>query len=346
MDRFTDRTVIWQAIIWPLYAALWYYIFQIDAENEPQMLRYMVGSFILGQIFQANFTNYWVIPRYFYRKKYGWFIIWILLISTGSAQLAYLAVSTLPGSLDQYSATYNDWIDFFAPVTVISLFLNAVIFALRLTYDRLKNERIAEQLKQEKLAAELKFLKAQINPHFLFNSINTIFHLIDLDPAKSKSVLSRFSDVLRYHLYQSEDEMVSLSTELTHVNNYVEMEKLRRGDILDVKLSVQEDLSYIEMAPLVLLSFVENAYKHVSTSLDKRNWIDISISQDSPEWLSLQVENSIDQNHATVQQPKKEGGIGLANIRKRLELIYGSNHSLKITENDERFKVLLKIKIK
>lgn len=343
MDRFTTKSFVYQLLFWAVYLTLWYFIFQVDAENHPAMLRILMICFGLGQIAQVNTTNYWLIPSLFYKKKYLLFALLVVSMSASWAQIAYWGINSLPGDIDQYTAAYNDWIDIFAPVTVISLFINAMVIAMRVSMDRYKSDRLTEQLVREKMATELKFLKAQINPHFLFNSINTVFHLIDQDAEESKRVLAKFSDILRYHLYQSADEMVPLNTEIDHMRNYLEMEELRRGDILEVDLKVADDIGYVEIAPLILLSFIENAFKHVSTSLQDKNWINVAISN-RDGWLVLVIENTVD------QAPKKAkhesvGGIGIANIRKRLEVIYGEDYSMSIADNQKTFRVELKIKI-
>ncbi|MEO0556526.1 MAG: histidine kinase [Bacteroidota bacterium] len=170
-----------------------------------------------------------------------------------------------------------------------------------------------------------------------------VFHLIDQNAEKSKVLLAKFSDILRYHLYQSEDEKVPLSLEIEHMKNYVEMEELRRGDMLEASYNISDEIGYIEIPPLILLSFVENAFKHVSTDFHTKNWIHIHIYPQS-EWLEIFIENTVKKETDQIknQQP---GGLGLANIRKRLEIIYGEKHSLKITDDQKTFKVLLTIKM-
>ncbi|MFT7281714.1 MAG: two-component system LytT family sensor kinase [Cyclobacteriaceae bacterium] len=343
MNQFTYRSFFKQLLFWTLYLIVWYFIFRVDAENHSLLLRNLMVSFGVGQIIQANLTNYWFIPSFFYKKKYFLFILLIISVSAIAAQASFLAINALPGDINQYTASYNDWIDIFAPVIVVSLFINTVVITVRVSIDRFKNDRLTEQLYKERLATELKFLKAQINPHFLFNSINTVFHLIDQDAEKSKRLLAKFSDILRYHLYQSADEMVPLSTEIEHMQNYLEMEQLRRGDILDIEFKVANDIGYVEIAPLVLLTFIENAFKHVSTHLDKKNWIHISINSVSG-WLQVIIENSIKQKPES-EEDNELGGIGLANIHKRLEIIYGEKHSIKTAESLKTFKIQLKIEI-
>ncbi len=343
MSRFTYKSFLWQVLFWMLYLVVWYFIFRVDAENHPLLLKALIISFGIGQITQANLTNYWIIPSFFYKRKYGVFVLLIVGMSAISAQASFYAINSLPGDINQYTAAYNDWIDIFAPVIVISLFVNTMIITVRVTIDRYQHDRVTEQLAKEKLAAELKFLKAQINPHFLFNSINTVFHLIDQDAQESKRLLAKFSDVLRYHLYQSDHEMVPLSTEIEHMKNYIEMEEVRRGDILDIEFKVSDKIGYLEIVPLVLLSFIENAFKHVSTNLGMKNWIRVSIGVQL-DWLAVTIENSIEKQ-LKQKEEKGPGGIGIANIRKRLEIIYGEKHTLRITDNTRTFKVDLKIKI-
>ncbi|MFK7981383.1 MAG: sensor histidine kinase [Saprospiraceae bacterium] len=158
------------------------------------------------------------------------------------------------------------------PVHIFFFFLSFLnIFYI----DSLKREQIKRTLEEEKLKAELKFLKAQINPHFLFNGINSVYHLIDLKPEIAKTTLLNFSNLLRYQLYECNDDLILLEKELDHIKDYIAMEKIRRGEDVQIELTLPEGINQVKIPPLLFTPFIENAFKYVTNErfpYKTRNW--------------------------------------------------------------------------
>ena len=203
--------------------------------------------------------------------------------------------------------------------------VTCIFVAVVVIQKRLETDRRSKQVEREQMRAELDFLKAQINPHFLFNTINNIYVLIQEDKKKGNEMLLRFSELLRYQLYECSEERVSISQEIRFIRNFVEMEKLRVGDAVKVDVQIAEEHGFFEIAPFILLPFVENAFKHVSRHDGGGNFIHIS-SQTLGEVFHFAVGNTYDENQSSTHP----GGIGLQNVRRRLELIYPQRHSLDI----------------
>ena len=207
-------------------------------------------------------------------------------------------------------------------------------------YEYYRNQQIQQALEQEKLKAELKFLKAQINPHFLFNGINSVFFLIDDKPDIAKSTLLKFSDLLRYQLYECQDDFIPLKKELNHIKAYVEMEKIRKGGDATIQLSLPDTIGSENISPLLFTPFLENAFKYVSNEDDgQKNQIDISFRLKEGQ-LHFEVENTVD-----ATKPASKGGIGIANVKKRLALLYPNKHHLDIFEKDQRYIVRLNLRL-
>jgi LytS/YehU family sensor histidine kinase len=200
------------------------------------------------------------------------------------------------------------------------------------------NKQAQQILLQDKLQAELKFLKTQIHPHFLFNTLNNLYALTlkksDLAPA----MVLKLSELINYMLYECREDDVLLEREIKFIYNYVDIERLRYGDKLDVDISVRGNVNGRKIAPLLLLPFVENCFKHgASLELDQ-SWVKIDIEV-MPDRTLFKVEN----NKVTTNERLSTDGIGINNVKRRLDLLYPGNHELKIISGEETFLVILSI---
>ncbi len=196
------------------------------------------------------------------------------------------------------------------------------------------------ELSQQKLTTELRYLRAQINPHVLFNGINSVYHLIDKQPDRAKQTLLTFSNLLRYQLYECQADRVPLDKELAHLTDYITLEETRKGEDAIIAWDVQDHDPAGQIALMLLQPFVENAFKHLSHHENpERNRLDLSLAIDQGV-LSLNVENTV----PIADKPKPataEGGVGLANVRRRLQLIYPDQHQLFVSQPPGKFHVHL-----
>jgi len=237
------------------------------------------------------------------------------------------------GSIMSIEMVILDW-------TIINLFVHGFYFLLSFGFifliNNVKKQDVQSTLEQEKLNTELKFLKAQINPHFLFNGINSIYHLIDQKPEIAKSTLLNFSNLLRYQLYECNDDLIPLEKELNHIRDYVMMEKIRKGEDVQIELELPIETHRIKIPPLLFTPFIENAFKYVSNYDDgTKNKITIKIRlylEQGKLWF--ESENTIDK-----QLKKSNGGIGISNVEKRLTLLFPDKHDLTISKMEEHFIV-------
>jgi len=215
-------------------------------------------------------------------------------------------------------------------------------FTIEMLAKRVESDKLSEQLLKEKTEAELNFLKAQINPHFLFNSINTIFFQIDKNNSNARQSLLKFSEMLRYQLYDCMAERIFIEKEIIYLRSYVELQKLRKEENVFVHFNCSESVKEFSIAPLVLISFVENAFKHVSNFSGKENKISIELDKKEDEFhFRVFNTNEIRKEKVVLN----ESGIGLNNVKRRIELIYNGNHELKINKQDNSFEVTLKLKL-
>lgn len=220
-----------------------------------------------------------------------------------------------------------------------ALLLSGNICGLRFYREHIIIERDHRQLQTAHLEAELKLLRDQINPHFLFNVINSIHVLLRKDVKQASSVLLKFSDMLRHQLYDAGKEQVLLSEEVAYLKNYVNVEMVRWGEDVTVHCEWPDPTEEILLAPFLLSPFVENAFKFVSRDTSDGNFVRLRLSIRGTE-LVMEIENTFDAELPPTGV-ERAGGIGLENVKKRLSLLYPDRHQLKIWREDELFRVQL-----
>jgi LytS/YehU family sensor histidine kinase len=218
-------------------------------------------------------------------------------------------------------------------------FILAALSGVRFTIDWLQSQRRIEEISKERATSELEFLKGQLNPHFFFNSINTLYGSIDANNENARTILLKLSDMLRYQLYECSTNWVPIEKEINYIHNFVDLQKLRTNERLHVAMTIDEKLSAFNVPPLLLTPLIENAFKYVSKYIDNQNWIRISLNFDGDK-IHFAIENSYDKNEID-QNNYNRSGIGLNNIQRRLTLIYSGKAELKIERKSDVFTVNL-----
>ena len=195
------------------------------------------------------------------------------------------------------------------------------------------NKLQLEKITNDQLQTELKFLKAQYHPHFLFNALNTIYFQMDENVEGAKKSIEKFSELLRYQLYDQQ-QTVAISNEMEYLKNFIELQKLRSSDKLKLKVNIDATLNGEQVYPLLFLPLVENAFKYVGG--DYNIYIDARKKEDT---IEFDVENSIPEQTSVISN----GGIGLENLKRRLELLYPGKHELLTTKENNHFSAKLKL---
>lgn len=330
-------------------------------ENNTLLVPLIYGMAFNAALFYWN--AYWMVPKALHKKKYRKYYVTSILVLFFTTIIELICDITYFFSLSEienelvkeyHLAPGSEILNFFlvwvSAVFIINLFYFIIAFLYRFPKDWKRNERAKQQLIQDKLTAELSFLRAQINPHFLFNGINSIYHLIGKDDEKAKHVLLNFSELLRYQLYECDEESIPLKKELSYIKNYILLEEIRKGQDAKIKVKLPSDneigsLNTLRIAPLLLTPFLENAFKYLSNfSEDEKNLLNIQISIVNNE-LIFYVENTIDLDIKVHSNGLKAGGIGLENVKRRLNMLYPKKHQLEILNTKEIFSVSLKIKL-
>jgi two-component system LytT family sensor kinase len=220
------------------------------------------------------------------------------------------------------------------------IFILVVSTSYRIIIDYIKDQKLLKEKETENLKTELSFLRSQVSPHFMFNVLNNLVSLARKKSDKMEPALIQLSNLLRYMLYEGNQGKINLLQELKYLNGYIDLQKLRFGDDAEIIFDYQGDLNEFDLEPMLLIPFVENAFKHGMGSQNKPI-IKITMGVEN-KTLAFEVENEIIQ---TGESKDNSSGIGLANVKRRLELLYKQNYSLNISEANNFFRVQLKIKM-
>ncbi len=309
-----------------------YFAWGIGLQNNP-VQSFKNASFYLPGFFVVVYTLlYFLVPKYLLTRKFLYFFIGLFIILAVCFLYINLAQFSFPGSFPSggVKSSVGTTLMPFIHVGVIALLLKL----LSSLYQQKNQTLEAEKQKSE---AELQCLKAQLHPHFLFNTLNSLYaHTLEASP-KSPEIVMKLSELLRFMIYESKSSKIPLIKEIHLIEDYIALEKYRYGDRLDVSVTISGDVGRYQIAPLLLLPFLENAFKHGTSIQLEQCWISLNISMEGPV-MYFKLVNSIDPGIED-EHPAKEGGVGLLNVKKRLELLYAERYSFSAQRMEEVFVV-------
>ncbi len=317
------RFKVHHVVLWAAYFAFWI-IYYAKFYQSLWSLTLIVGVYFIFHSVPFYITSYYLFPQFLYKRRNGMFVLLLLslivLASLGLAiALYYMLAPYAPEVVSNPTNVFQ--------IAMLSIFMMVgALCAVKLTLDKLRSDKVNQQLDKQRLESELQYLKAQVNPHFLFNAINSVYFLIKKDPDVAAETLIRLSDLLRFQLYDCSDERIPIEKELEYLHNFVALEKIRKGGKVKVSFEVAEETSGFAIAPFMVIPFLENAFKHVSTFSDKENFIHIHLSKNGSLFKAT-LRNTSD-NLVRYEV----GGIGLKNVKRRLDLLYPNKHTLAIKE--------------
>jgi len=335
--------LLFQIIIWIfIWLALWF-----AADKNPMFFQKNIVAFCFQVALIAGLI-YYAAPALLFKKKYWLFVMVSVVVLGISLFFASSTSSTppIPGpeSFPDFSGNgTGDQIKrprpgggFLIHLLLLTISYSMATFLETFIFAQKKEEEVIIN-KNEGLQSELKFLKSQINPHFLFNSLNNIYALSAIDTTKTQQSISYLSNMLRYVLYECDKPLVSLKNEVTYIDNYINLFSLKSSEKYPILLKFKIENPSISISPMLLIPFVENAFKH--SNIDKRtnSFINITIVSNINE-IIFEIENSKPKNPINKDEV---GGIGITNVKKRLAILYPETHTLIITDTAEIYKVEL-----
>lgn len=352
MEKNTIRQLIYQILIWGFGWILILIILNKEAELDASFWQQSILVVLATSI--VVFVNIkWLLPYLFFPKKRVLYLLSavalvIIVVSVGHSDLLpwnekeeqEYELTKKEDSLrsDKHIDDQNNYRWLLRNLTplIISLFGSSLVATSKYAHDK---EKIAIQMEKNKLETEVKFLKSQINPHFLFNTLHNIYTLTIIKPERASEQLLKLSDLLRYMLYDSNQERVPLEREVEYLKNYLGLAKLKDSRGMDISFTINESIKSIKVAPLLFIPFVENAFKHSQNEKLEKGYIYISLNIIG-EKITFEVDNSKPQNEYNKDEV---GGIGLKNIQQRLKLLYPNKYNLDINETNDSFKIKLEL---
>jgi two-component system LytT family sensor kinase len=323
---------------WTLVFGVWYFLRYQDYASTGIAVTVTLVK-ILDLALMVYITNYVLIPLLFYRKKYFWFVLAFILMVVASSTLKMMILGRVTGDIQMATLSGNLKSRIYDNV-IPHFFLVIAGAAIKLMVDYTKLQQRMAETAREKAEAELNFLKSQINPHFLFNSLNSVYFLIDKKNTEARESLHKFSDMLRYQLYELNGAKIPIEREVVYLRDYVDLQKLRKDEHYSVAFSSSPSVKGFAIEPLLLVPFVENAFKHVSHFSSKTNYIKLDMQRENGHF-TFTAENSKESTKTT----EKPGGIGLVNVKRRLELLYPGKYQLSIQNDAEKYKVKLTLEL-
>ncbi len=330
---------MYHSLFWLGIYLLWIFIFRNYSFSFTKNLTvefcYLV--FITLDYYAAT---YFIIPQFLKKRRYAWFVLLMILLITLSA----LFRAVIAREMNLYVFKNSPGIDFgtlyFNSVVNIFIWVELIVVG-KMIFDRIYDQQQLAILEKERAKHELDFLKAQINPHALFNSLNSIYGHIDKGNQAARNILLQFSGLLRYQLYDCMVDEISLEKEIEYIRNYIAFQQIRKDDNLVVDIDTDVAPGSYQIAPLLLVILIENAFKFVSSFTDKANRIAIKIVvRDNLFTFNIGNTTELAQEAFTFSP----GGIGLVNLKRRLELLYPDKYELSFDHHqDAYYEATLKV---
>lgn len=330
-------------LFWLGYYMLTFYWFSQVQNPEIAAVISLRIVLIHSILFYLNY--YYLLPRFVEKGQYLIYLILVVLLIIAIFYLIRVSNELLPirENLEFRRFRKPTFFGrfFFGRGLYISLASSMAILFISSTYwmnaQNQKRKQQAITLKSENLEAEMRFLKSQTNPHFLFNALNNIYALTYTKSSKAPEMVMKLSEMLRYVLYESNEKKVPLAKEIDYIVNFISFQSLKVEGQSNVKVDFKGADANVEVAPMLFIPFIENSFKHSKIENTEKSWIDIRLFYKDNK-IDLRVNNSIPQGTFTKDET---GGIGLANVRKRLQLLYPDKHELTIREENDSFNVHL-----
>ena len=295
----------------------------------------------VSYLFLALLNNFVLIPRFLHKSRYFLYAGLVLMVLAGGAFfeeriLEYLFFPDTRGA--DFTLRGLQW-----SASKVGFVL--ILFStFKLIWDYQQKQKQMNELEKEKIESELKFLKSQINPHVLFNNLNNIYSYSLEKSEKVPDMLLKLSEIMRYMLNEGESQFVSLEKEINYLKDFIELQKLRLEERGDVTLEIKGNPENYKIAPLLLVAFVENSFKHSMRSEVDNIYIGFSLIVDDGK-LYFESKNTFSESDGPepIGRNERETGIGLKNVQKRLQLLYEGKHNLEITKEESYFRVKLNL---
>jgi LytS/YehU family sensor histidine kinase len=340
------RTIIFRHRVFVLHVSFWilYFSYRLYDITEYLGLKKAVIYTAVPMTFNilASYIHYiFFLPILFKDKKWGKYFLLLLILLGVVISLRIFTENKIFAILTT-NEEYFKTIKLTRIISTVWDTLSFLVFTgmIRFVLDWFELENKRKQLENEKLNAELNYLKSQINPHFLFNTLHNLNSLVYAGARNANEVIIKLSNIMRYMIYESSKERVMLSSEIDYMNDYIHLESIRLNNAFRLDFKIEGPVEQVQLAPLMLITFLENAFKHGVSDQEADCWIDVRLTVNEKQ-LHYHVSNK----KINVKQNKLKSGFGLDNVKKRLELSYPDKYTLLVSDLEDSYSIDLTIQL-
>ncbi len=341
-ERGVQKGLLYHIFFWVIF-----FLFLLVNRDESISLGSDMANKFLRVLFYISIVYinlYYLFPTYLKTNKLFTYLTLLILLVVVATPIEVLLHYWL------FKSGTNELSEVFTFKNNSSFFLGSFFVGFsssiyKIINDWMEHQRERMDLQRQNLTSELKFLKTQINPHFFFNTLNSLYALTLKKSDKAPEIVLKLSEMMRYMLYESNERNIALTQEINYMKNYLELEKIRHGDNFKMDMNISGSPSGHKIAPLLFIPFLENSFKHGIDHALKSGYVNINLDIKEKS-LHIKVTNSLPTNEVSLKvQNKKIGGIGLTNVRRRLNILYPKRHKLEIEKNDKEFMVSLSLQL-
>jgi hypothetical protein len=335
--RLFNSRILRHLLFWILVISF-YTLFFGRQNKEYTLTMFFISLLMPVTIGTTYFINYYLIPKYLLKGKYKSFALYFIYTINFSVYLDMIIILVTFMIMADYKAANMAGATMDIMLIIAATFM--VVFfgvAIKLIFLWIKSLKQNQKLMMEKVESELKFLKTQIHPHFLFNTLNNLYSLTVDKSDKAPEVVLKLSELLNYMLYECSPKFVPLEKEIAQLQNYINLESLRYSDRLNLELKITGEIKGQQIAPLLLITLLENCFKHGVMRAIGKSWIRVEINS-SEEKIYINISNSKGKSSNSGKD-----GIGLQNLQNQLNLLYDGKHTFSITDKEKEFVINLRL---
>jgi len=336
--EFVSQRIVYHSIFWIGAFLLLLYFENFDKSFFFHFTNALLRTATLGGMIYYNY--YYLITNYLTKDRFFTYcallLLSVIIITPLSNILFFFKYTQYPAYQNYLAANQN--VFFLINITIVG-----ASTVVKIISDWVKHQRERTELQTQTMQSELRFLKSQINPHFLFNTLNNLYALTLKKSDKAPEIVIKLSEMMRYMLYECNEKRVPLSKEVNYIQNYLDLEALRQGKEVEINFDVYGDVRNQTIAPLMFIPFLENSFKHGLNHHINQGYVDIRLDVETAA-VRLRIENSKPDSVPLPEHPRS-GGIGLVNVRRRLNILYPEQYELKIENEPNSYAVDLKLNL-
>ncbi|MEO7988836.1 MAG: histidine kinase [Chryseolinea sp.] len=337
-----NRMLLMHLSFWCVYLSFFFYqisSWQKGPEIDWNRIFIVVANQLVFVLIISYLNYFFLLPR-FLKRRNAW--LYFLEFAIPFTIVMFVRIQAERYLIDGYSGEHGYLYNprFIVQVVMTNFFIVVFVSLLKFVVEWLELEARKKEVENEKLTAELNFLKAQINPHFLFNTLNNLYYLAYTKSENTTEVIAKLSQMMRYMIYDSNHAKVLLTKEIEYIESYISLERLRLNNQIPIEFAVEGNVSTVLITPFILITFLENAFKHGVTNNNPSAWVKISLRINGKECLYTVSNSKIVSAQA---DNGGKSGIGLQNVHRRLALSYPDQYELNVDDQPDTYTVQLKL---